>query len=138
MCRWDAAQRLAWLTVVMLCDRVPPAALKIAVALADHYNTDTGRCDPSLRTLARRTGLTQQSAKKARQALRLAGFVEYSTDGGDPAKSARANHTLLWPETLDNPRSHQADGREGGMYVPPCSEGGGIKRSREGGMYVPP
>jgi hypothetical protein len=67
------------------------SALKVAFALLyRHLNGHSGRCDPSIPTLANETGLTIRSVNSAIDELRRSGWWRISREGS-PGRGGRTN-----------------------------------------------
>ncbi len=68
--------RLAWAThVVGNREFHGGGSVRVAVILADMMNGQTGQLNPSVATLAERTGLTERAVRIVLQELTTAGYV---------------------------------------------------------------
>ena len=68
------------------------SALVVAFTLLyRHFNADTGRCDPSVATIARGAGVTVRVAHKAIRELRESGWWEVKICAGTITKFGRTN-----------------------------------------------
>ncbi len=62
-------------TVWAVRQRITPLAKLVLLMLADRHNSDTGRCDPSMDTLAMDCCMSKPSIKRAIKALKEAGLI---------------------------------------------------------------
>jgi hypothetical protein len=96
------AEREEWIDDVLASDL--QRALKVlAVRIARYRNDFTGQCNPSVDTLARRTGKHGKWARRTVQrqlkALRKLGWITYTDNRGGRSKSTQ--YTLTKPRHLD-------------------------------------
>jgi hypothetical protein len=61
---------------------LPPAAIRVALRLLDHYNCRTGRCNPSVETLAEATGLDSRTVSRAVGRLEALGLFHVTRRPG--------------------------------------------------------
>lgn len=122
-----------WRFVVAVAQdsRLSSSAKVVAVLLADHLNTLTGRCDPSVARLEAMAGLSRTQTKKALKALASAGWIEKDArPGRSTAFSLRFDRI---PDTLET----RSDSRPGaGAMDTPDPVGkptGGWSENRPGG-----
>lgn len=93
-----AALRDAWLIAL------PHTSKIVLVCLADHLNEETGRCDPSVSTLAKRCGLTERSVQTQLQKLELVGLVHREERRGTSYKFTLNLRTSFTPEQGSPPK----------------------------------
>ena len=74
----------------LLAANLSQGALKVGMALVWHFNTKTGRCDPSHKRLAEETGQTDRSVRRAIGELIGCGLVTQSRHGGGAFTNAYA------------------------------------------------
>lgn len=78
-----------------------PAAKAVGANLVDRFNRQTGRCDPSVRRLAKDTGYSRRAIFGALKELEDAGIIRRQRHGGGSQTNAYAiNWALLrkpWP-----------------------------------------
>lgn len=56
--------------------KLPAMQKFVLLALADRHNSDTGRCDPSMKRVADDCGMSRESVKRAVRELQKAGLIE--------------------------------------------------------------
>lgn len=75
-------QRMRFFLGMIKTNSFTRSALTVAfVLLYRHLNADTGRCDPSITTLAKETGLTTRSVKNAIDDLKSSGWWRITREG---------------------------------------------------------
>jgi hypothetical protein len=75
-------QRMEFFGEMMKSSTFTRSALSVAFALLyRHLNADTRRCDPSIATLAKETGLTTRSVKSAIDELKRSGWWQINREG---------------------------------------------------------
>lgn len=110
---YDPADRLnRWLRFFLRDKRVTHADFKVGVCVVIlHFNDHDGRCDPSVRTIAEETALTERTVYKSLARLRdLLEYLLYESSGGG-SKANTNNYSYCLP-----PLSHQT-----GVNQPPLS-----------------
>src|SRR5579872_2958745 len=71
----DLIKRMDFYARIAREGKCSPSALKVAhVLLYRHYNGETGRCDPGQHVLAKGTGITPRSVKRATDELKEGGW----------------------------------------------------------------
>lgn len=93
-----AVERLEWLSAVAAAD-ISAAGLRVAVVLAARQNKDTGRLNPSIRTIAEDCGVTDRAVRKGLRQLTDFGFLEVRGGGGNHQNTNR--YRLLFPQPLN-------------------------------------
>jgi hypothetical protein len=84
-------QRMGFFLEMLKTGAFTRSALTVAfVLLYHHLNADTGRCDPSIATLAKETGLTTRSVKSAIDELKRSGWWRINREGM-PGRGGRTN-----------------------------------------------
>jgi hypothetical protein len=79
----DLIQRMDFYAEMVKASRFTSSALAVAFSLLyRHLNAQTGRCDPSVPTLAEETGLSDRSVKSAIDELRNSGWWRIERGGG--------------------------------------------------------
>jgi len=94
--------------------QLPPLAKLVLLALADHHNDDTGRCNPGLARLSERTGLPRCSVQRATTELQAAGLISTTPGGG------RASTTYAL--AIDNERRNEGRHYVAGVTAPLVTE----------------
>ena len=82
LAKWHVAQ--AW---AQEKPRLTHGALQVLLRLLDHQNPKTGRCNPSIPTLARAVNISERSVRSATRELKNRGAIEVSRP-----KDSRSNH----------------------------------------------
>lgn len=59
-----------------------PAARRVGLALLDHLNNESGRCDPSESRLAFMLGISARQVRNAKAELASRGFLSWNSHGG--------------------------------------------------------
>lgn len=97
----DPVERLHWLLALACNASVKPAALRVAVALANRQNCATGQLNPGASRLSEDTSLEVRSVRRAIKELEALGAVgiNHSTGG----KSSDTNRYMLIPVTEWSP-----------------------------------
>jgi biotin operon repressor len=79
----DLVRRMDFFAAMVRTDGFTRAGLTVAfMLLYRHFNGRTGRCDPSISTLAEETGLTRRSVNSAIEELRKSGWWRIEQGGG--------------------------------------------------------
>ncbi len=68
--------------VINFADDLAPATKKVAAALLEHRNRTTGRCDPSVKTLAGMCGISERTVKRANENLSKSEIFIIARHGG--------------------------------------------------------
>lgn len=79
---------------------VTPSGKLVLFALADRHNQETGRCDPSLKTIARDLGICERSVRDGLRSLEKAGLivtVERTQRSGRGKKNLTNRYRLTMP-----------------------------------------
>jgi hypothetical protein len=102
----SAKGAFTWLRALtrQLPTRKHEAALRIAIRLVDHFNGTTGRCNPSIETLANGANLSRRGADKGLHDLRELGWIASQGGGG---RGRQSQYVLL----LDHVETTHADAR---------------------------
>ncbi|WP_158671935.1 helix-turn-helix domain-containing protein [Bradyrhizobium guangdongense] len=66
---------------------------RVAATLLDHYNRDTGQCDPALNTIATLLGINRRTAIRATGSLERSGYFRIDRHGG---KFHRNSYQPIW------------------------------------------
>jgi hypothetical protein len=66
---------------------------RVAATLLDHYNRDTGQCDPALNTIATLLGINRRTAIRATGSLARSGYFRIDRHGG---KFHRNSYQPIW------------------------------------------
>ncbi|MBR1335336.1 helix-turn-helix domain-containing protein [Bradyrhizobium ottawaense] len=66
---------------------------RVAATLLDHYNRDTGQCDPALNTIATLLGINRRTAIRATASLERSGYFRIDRHGG---KFHRNSYQPIW------------------------------------------
>src|SRR5690242_6356417 len=82
------------------------AQVKVLYAIETHANNETGIAWPGAATLAKETGLSEESVRKARKALIAKGFLRQIVAGGGRNKSMKVQ--LLVPPSEGEGKIHDA------------------------------
>lgn len=69
---------------------LPPASRLVGAVILDHYNRDTGRCDPSVERIGRISGLHERSIRRAAALLDELGLIARRVHGGRRHRNAFA------------------------------------------------
>lgn len=83
----NAVQRLKWLRQVAGTPELTEAALRVAIALADRQNADTGQLNPSIKRLAADAGLALRSVRYATRQLEDAGLLGVRRSRGGSSRN---------------------------------------------------
>ena len=89
-------QRLDTLLAIKAISIVPgltDSDRQIGIALIEHFNRDTGRCDPSLDRLSEVTGFCTRTAIRSLKRLTAAGLFQIDRHGG---YSNRNSYEPIW------------------------------------------
>lgn len=81
--------KAVWIESVLADKSLNSSAKTVAMRLALHHNSTTGRCDPSIPTIAEGVDLSTRMVGKCLAALNEAGFVSWT-----PGKLNRNRYTL--------------------------------------------
>jgi hypothetical protein len=85
----------------IVADRsVDVAAKVVAAKLLDHYNTKTGRCDPSYQTIATGIGYSRRHVMRAVACLTSAGWIE-TKKRGSAGRLASNEFIFAWDREVD-------------------------------------
>ena len=76
--------------LIMADPDLPPSSKMIAFFLLDHHNLKTGRCDPSIETLAAETGLSKRQLIRVIKPL-LGRYFHVSSSGSKKASKRTTN-----------------------------------------------
>src|SRR5689334_16635412 len=76
------AERFLWQESVLACPKLTPTQKTVLTRLALFLNIKNGRCNPSVETLARGTGLTVRAVQKALAAAERLAFIRRKLGGG--------------------------------------------------------
>lgn len=69
----------------------------VAIALADYANTDTGEAWPSVRNIARRSGLSERQVQRHLRIIEEDGWIRR----GNPLRAGRPGTTLwIWAKRV--------------------------------------
>ncbi|MFK4490290.1 helix-turn-helix domain-containing protein [Bradyrhizobium sp. USDA 336] len=66
---------------------------RVAATLLDHYNRDTGQCDPALNSIATLLGINRRTAIRATRSLERSGYFRIDRHGG---KFHRNSYQPIW------------------------------------------
>lgn len=69
--------------VISLCEDLTGSEKRVAAAIIEHYNRDTGQCDPGLATIARLIGVSHRTVIRAVDALSKKGYIRKHRHGGN-------------------------------------------------------
>lgn len=69
------ATNWAFAAIERAAGKVTPAAALTLLALAHAHNQETGRCDPSLKTIEAKTGLSERTIRRALRQLEAARLI---------------------------------------------------------------
>ena len=72
---------------------LPRSAITVGCYLIDHFNLQTGRCDPSISLLSRETGIPERMVKYAVKALGRTGWFEVRRRGKNNGGRATNSYT---------------------------------------------
>jgi DNA-binding transcriptional MocR family regulator len=90
--------RQRWQMKVSEYPKIGVAAVAVASRLATKYARANGEAWPSIQTLARDLGISENTVKRALNRLHLAGFVDVRSG----RKAGRVNvYTLTWPAPIE-------------------------------------
>jgi hypothetical protein len=94
------AERFGWQQSVLACPKLTATQKNVLTRLALFHNIKTGRCDPSIETLANGAGVTRRAVQKALAAGEALGFILRKLGGG---KYVTTRYELSLPpaETLN-------------------------------------
>ncbi|WP_291855411.1 helix-turn-helix domain-containing protein [Bradyrhizobium sp.] len=68
---------------ISLCEDLSASEMRVAAAIVDHFNRDTGQCDPSLESIARLIGVSRRTVIRAVSALEKKGYICRRRHGGN-------------------------------------------------------
>jgi hypothetical protein len=111
-------QRMDFYAEMVKANTFTPSALAVAfMLLYRHMNKETGRCDPSIPTLAAKTGLTARGVQKAIVELRNSGWWQIGRGVG-------RGHTNSYSPRLEkvNAGSSISVGKDAPPFAIPASE----------------
>jgi hypothetical protein len=112
--------RLDFYAAMLKAGSFTRSALAVAFFLLyRHLNGNTGRCDPSISTLAKETSLTTRGVEKAISELKKSGWWRISREG-TPARGGRTNAYSPRFETSQRP---EWNGGSSGLKEANCSSG---------------
>ena len=86
----------------MVKAKLPAAAIRVAIVLADYCNAYTGRCDPSRETIARDAGLDRSNVTRAIKTLREYGCIAHGEKRNDST-----SRSIQWDLLYQCERCHQ-------------------------------
>lgn len=86
------ADRFRWEQDVLANANLTPTQKNILTRLALHLNIKTGRCDPSVKTLAKGAGAAERTVQTALSRAERLGIIERSLGGG---RALTTSYTLL-------------------------------------------
>jgi hypothetical protein len=100
MTRISHAERFGWQQSVLACPKLTATQKNVLTRLALFHNVKTGRCDPSIETLASGSGVTMRTVQKALAAGEVLAFIRRKLGGG---RSITTSYELRLPpaETLN-------------------------------------
>jgi hypothetical protein len=90
-----------WLKAVMADDGVPPLGFKLAYALSEYVNKETGEAWPSVTTLAADAHISERSAWKFLRILQERGHLAVETGAG---RAATNRYQLTLKLATDEPK----------------------------------
>ncbi|MFN4169966.1 MAG: helix-turn-helix domain-containing protein [Pannonibacter phragmitetus] len=114
-----------------LADSLTDAARRVGAAIIDHFNRQTGQCDPSVEGLSRMLGLSRATVLRATALLHDAGLILKTSHGGHAHRCGYAPQWAVfrrmdaaWAEA----RKARADERNVSSMRPSESHGCGVER----------
>jgi hypothetical protein len=87
------AERDAWVRAVLASD-LPHRGVRLAIRIAMHLHVETGRCDPSITTLAAGTRFSERAVYRWVAVLERAGWI-----GIEHTRGQTNRYALLTPDT---------------------------------------
>lgn len=78
---------------ISLTEEMSVTEKRVAATLLDHYNRDTGQCDPALNTIATLLGINRRTVIRATGSLEESGYFRIDRHGG---KFHRNSYQPIW------------------------------------------
>ncbi len=100
-----------------------PYAILVYISLRMHLNMRTGRCDPSIRSIAKRVGISESSARRGLQALKDGDVVASVPRFNDAGKQISSQYAIRFdhPCLIDSFIGvSDRQGQSEGQGVPVC------------------
>ena len=128
---------------LVYCYGLTPAARRVGLALLDHLNVYSGRCDPGEARLAYMLHISQRQVRNAKAQLARCGFLKWQSHGGvNLTSDYRLNFAYLHAacDRIEAdakqllPRRCRA-GFQSGKILPVCETGNSVP---ETGNSLPP
>lgn len=110
--------KFEWMECVLAYDHLTAAQKNVAIRIALHRNSATGRCDPSVPTLAKGTSMKDRGVQIAISAIESSGYLKVIKRGGRQTNAFE----------LAFPGSNEAGVTSPGVH-------GGAPLSRDGGVH---
>lgn len=113
--------------VIALSNSLSECQKRVGAALLDHFNRKTGRCDPSLATLAAILGISRRTVVRAVKDLAAFGFIKKVRHRGNHQTN---QYTPVWPRFREadagwaaRRRQHSARFERAEMSPAQCRDG---------------
>lgn len=132
MTTWQLSPLFSWRSAV--CDStLPPVTRHVALTLSLHMNERGGSCFPSLATLARETGLHEDTIKVHLRSLRQTGWLQVEHDRAVRGRGTRNTYTATVPTRgAETTGGQSTGGQNTGALL--ADQGGGRPPSIEDDM----
>lgn len=122
----------------------PASAKLVLLCLADHHNSTSGRCDPSVSTIALETGLDRKTVMKSIETLSTSGLILSQKRTGTSNNFNLLTSTNIGTSTKNGTSTNNGTGVVPKTVHPPVPITGHksvskpVKNQKKGGLPIPP